>query len=49
LFGAPSDTASDQWSYRRQMILNPLTGEHTGLIIYFNEGFVQSVDYNRND
>jgi hypothetical protein len=48
LFGAPSGTASDQWSYRQQMILNPLTGEHTGLTVYFNEGVVQSVDYNRD-
>jgi hypothetical protein len=47
LFGPPSGTASDQWSYHQQMIFNPLTGEHTGLTVYFNEGLVQGVDYNR--
>jgi DNA-binding transcriptional regulator YdaS (Cro superfamily) len=45
LLGPPSDTASDQWNYRKQMIVNPLTGEQAGLIIYFNEGMVQSLDY----
>jgi len=45
LLGPPSDTASDQWNYRQQMIVNPLTGEQAGLIVYFNEGAVQSVDY----
>ena len=48
LLGPPSDTASDQWSYRQQMILNPLTNEHTGLTVFFIQGQVQSVDYNRN-
>jgi hypothetical protein len=47
LLGPPSDTASDQWNYRQRMILNPLTSEQTGLTVYFNEGVVQSVDYNR--
>ncbi len=28
------------------MILNPLTNEHHGLTVYFNQGTVQSVDYN---
>jgi hypothetical protein len=45
LFGPPTETASDRWGFRRQMILNPITNEHTGLAIYFFEGLVQSVDY----
>jgi hypothetical protein len=49
LFGPPADTASNQWNYHQQMILNPLTGERTGLTVYFDEGIVQSVDYNRNN
>ncbi len=49
LFGPPSDTASNQWSYRQQMIVNPLTSEHTGLTIYFSEGLVQGVDYSRGN
>jgi hypothetical protein len=48
LLGPPSDTASDTWGYRRQMIVNPLTNEKFGLMVYFTEGAVQSVDYNRN-
>jgi capsule polysaccharide export protein KpsE/RkpR len=48
LLGQPSDTASDQWNYHKQMIVNPLTGEQTGLTVYFLEGAVQSVDYNRS-
>jgi hypothetical protein len=48
LLGLPSDTASDSWGYRRQMILNPLTNEKYGLMVYFTEGLVQSVDYDRN-
>jgi hypothetical protein len=48
LLGPPSDTASDSWGYRRRMILNPLTNEKFGLMVYFTEGTVQSVDYNRN-
>ncbi len=47
LLGAPSDTGSDQWNYQQQMIVNPLTSEQTGLTVYFSEGSVQSVDYNR--
>jgi len=47
LLGPPSDTASDQWNYGQRMILNPLTGEQTGLSVYFNEGIVQTVDYHR--
>jgi DNA-binding transcriptional regulator YdaS (Cro superfamily) len=48
LLGLPSETASDSWGYRQQMILNPLTNEKHGLTIYFTEGIVQSVDYDRN-
>jgi hypothetical protein len=48
LLGLPSDTASDSWGYRRRMIVNPLTNEKYGLMVYFTEGIVQSVDYNRN-
>jgi len=48
LLGLPSDTASDRWGYRRQMIVNPLTNGKYGLMVYFIEGTVQSVDYNRN-
>jgi hypothetical protein len=48
LLGPPSDTASDSWGYRQQMILNPLTNEKYGLMVYFTEGMVQGVDYNRN-
>ena len=47
LLGQPSETGSDSWGYRQQMILNPLTNEKTGLMVYFTEGAVQSVDYNR--
>jgi len=48
LLGPPSDTASDSWGYRQRMILNPLTNETFGLMVYFSEGAVQGVDYNRN-
>jgi hypothetical protein len=48
LLGLPSDMASDTWDYRQQMILNPLTNEKFGLTVYFIEGAVQGVDYNRN-
>jgi hypothetical protein len=48
LLGLPSDTASDSWGYRKQMIINPLTNTRYGLTVYFDEGKVQSVDYNRN-
>jgi hypothetical protein len=48
LLGPPSDTASDSWGYRQRMILNPLTNETFGLMVYFTEGTVQGVDYNRN-
>lgn len=48
LLGAPSDTGPDSWGYRRQMIVNPLTNEKHGLMIYFSEGLVQGVDYDRN-
>jgi hypothetical protein len=43
--GAPSDIGSDSWGYRQQMIVNPLTNERHGLVVYFNQGLVQSVDY----
>jgi DNA-binding transcriptional regulator YdaS (Cro superfamily) len=48
LLGMPSETASNSWGYRQRMILNPLTNEKYGLMVYFTEGAVQSVDYNRN-
>jgi DNA-binding transcriptional regulator YdaS (Cro superfamily) len=48
LLGQPSETASDSWGYHQQMILNPLTNERYGLTVYFTQGAVQSVDYNRN-
>ena len=48
LLGPPSDTGSDQWNYQKQMIVNPLTGEQTGLSVFFSVGIVQTVDYNRN-
>jgi hypothetical protein len=47
LLGPPSDTGPDQWTYSRQMILNPLTSEKTGLTVYFLQGNVQGVDYYR--
>jgi hypothetical protein len=45
LLGPPSETASDRWGFAQQMIRNPLTGEKTGLAVYFNDGLVQGVDY----
>jgi uncharacterized membrane protein (DUF106 family) len=48
LLGLPAGTGSDRWDYRQQMIVNPLTNEKFGLTVYFNEGAVQSVDYNRS-
>jgi hypothetical protein len=48
LLGLPTDTASDSWGYRQQMIFNPLTNEKHGLEVYFSEGIVQGVDYNKN-
>jgi hypothetical protein len=45
LLGSPTEIASDRWGFSRQMILNPLTEEKSGLAVYFNEGAVQSVDY----
>jgi hypothetical protein len=48
MLGLPSETASNTWGYRQQMIVNPLTNERHGLMVYFAEGMVQSVDYNRN-
>lgn len=47
LLGSPTETASDEWIYGRQMILNPLTSEVTGLEVYFSQGQVQGVDYHR--
>ncbi|MCE0522956.1 MAG: DUF4407 domain-containing protein [Methylacidiphilales bacterium] len=49
LLGLPSDTASDSWAYRQQMILNPLTNQRYGLVVNFTEGTVQGVDYNRSE
>ena len=49
LLGTPTETASDSWGYRQQMIVNPLTNEKHGLMVYFNIGIVQGVDYNRNE
>ena len=48
LLGPPTDTGPDQWNYQQQMIVNPLTSEQTGLTIFFSEGIVQTIDYNRN-
>jgi hypothetical protein len=48
LLGPPSDTGPDQWNYQQQMIVNPLTSEQTGLTVFFSEGIVQTIDYNRN-
>lgn len=48
LLGVPSDTGPDSWGYRQQMIVNPLTNEKHGLIVYFSQGLVQGVDYNMN-
>jgi len=48
LLGLPTDTGSDRWGYRQQMIVNPLTNERHGLLVYFVEGIVQGVDYDRN-
>ena len=48
LLGVPSDTGSDSWAYRQQMIINPLTNEKHGLVVYFSQGLVQGVDYDRN-
>jgi hypothetical protein len=48
LLGKPAATDSDSWAYDQQMILNPLTSEKTGLLVFFFDGMVQSVDYNRN-
>jgi len=47
LFGPPSDTGPDQWNYQQRMIINPLTSEQTGLTVFFSQGAVQGVDYNR--
>ena len=47
LLGMPTETASDSWGYTQQMIVNPLTNEKHGLMVYFNLGNVQSVDYDR--
>jgi len=30
------------------MIVNPITNEKSGLMVYFSEGTVQSVDYNQS-
>jgi hypothetical protein len=48
LLGEPAETGPDSWGYTRAMILNPLTNEHHGLTVYFSEGQVQSVDYDKN-
>ena len=49
LLGLPTDTGADSWGYRREMIINPLTNEKHGLTVYFNEGMVQGVDYDRDE
>jgi len=48
LLGAPTETGTDSWGYRQQMIVNPQTNEKHGLVVYFSEGLVQGVDYNLN-
>ena len=45
LLGVPSDTGPNIWSYRQQMIINPVTNERRGLTVNFLEGIVQGVDY----
>jgi hypothetical protein len=45
LLGSPSETASNRLGFGRQMILNPLTNQRSGLAVYFSEGTVQGVDY----
>ncbi len=45
LLGVPSDTGPNFWSYRQQMIFNPVTNERHGLTVNFIEGIVQGVDY----
>ena len=45
LLGAPTDTGPNMWSYRQQMIVNPVTNEKHGLTVNFLEGIVQGVDY----
>jgi hypothetical protein len=47
--GQPSEMVSNAWNYGHVMVVNPLTGEHTGLTVYFSEGAVQSVDYFRGN
>jgi hypothetical protein len=48
LLGLPMETGTDTWGYRQQMIVNPVTNEKHGLTVYFSEGTVQGVDYDRN-
>ena len=48
LLGTPAETDSNSWGYARQMIVNPVTSEKFWLLVYFFEGTVQSVDYNRH-
>jgi hypothetical protein len=45
LLGPPSETGSDSWNYHQLMVFNPLTNVKHGLMVYFIEGTVQSVDY----
>jgi hypothetical protein len=45
LLGSPTETASNTWRYRQQMVMNPLTGEKHCLVVYFIEGNVQGIDY----
>jgi len=45
LLGPPNETGSDSWNYHQLMVFNPLTNVKHGLMVYFIEGTVQSVDY----
>lgn len=47
LLGAPNETGADSWGYRQQMIIDPVNNQKHGLIINFNQGLVQGVDYGR--
>ncbi len=45
LFGNPTETGPSRWGYSKQMVINLMTGEKSGLAVYFAVGKVQSVDY----
>jgi hypothetical protein len=45
LLGQPTQAVSENWIYQKEMIFNPLTNAKYGLMVYFNQGTVQGVDY----